>query len=557
MKLTGAQILIEELKHHGITEVFGYPGGTVINIYDELYKAEEQGAIKHYITAHEQGAVHAADGYARVSGKTGVAIATSGPGATNTVTGIANAYLDSIPMVIITGNVPTALIGRDSFQEIDMLGITMPITKHNFIIKDTADLQETIRRAFYIANKGKKGPVLIDIPKDMQTNTTEYNSSKKFNFEKESAKKEINFEKALALISSSQKPYLYIGGGVVSANASEFVLRLSKKLNAPIGCSLMGLSAIPREHESFLGLIGMHGRYAASKAQAECDLLIAIGTRFSDRTTGNKEKFRKRCKVLQIDIDRAEINKNVQTDYFLEGDVNKILAALLPKIKQSKNTEWLDYIKELRWSEDNHSRMEHKEYSPYSIMKELGKSMENDTVVATDVGQHQMWTAQYYPFRKPRTFVTSGGLGAMGFGLGAAIGASLARGKKRTVHVTSDGSFHMNLNELATAVSNNLPILIILLDNNALGMVRQWQDMFFDKRRSQTILNRKTDYVKLIEAFGGTGFNVTNKQEFTSALKKALEINDRPVLLRCMIDQTESVIPMIPPNGSIDDIVFK
>lgn len=557
MKLTGAQILLEELKYHGITEVFGYPGGTVINIYDELYKAEEQGTIKHYITAHEQGAVHAADGYARASGKTGVAIATSGPGATNTVTGIATAYLDSIPLVVITGNVPTSLIGRDSFQEVDMVGITMPITKHNFIVKNTADLQKTLRRAFYIANHGKKGPVLVDIPKDMQTGTCTYNRDKKFNFSKAASKKSFNLDKALEFIALSQKPYLYVGGGVIAANASELVLQLSKRLNAPVGCSLMGLSAIPRDYDAFLGLIGMHGRYAASKVQAECDLLIAIGTRFSDRTTGNKEKFRKCCKVLQIDIDKAEIGKNVPTDSHLEGNINDILAALLPKIPQSKNTEWIDYAKKLRWSDDNFSRMKDHEYSPYSIIKEVAKYMQDDTVVATDVGQHQMWTAQYYPLKKPRTLVTSGGLGTMGFGLGAAIGASLAKNKQRTVLFTSDGSFHMNLNELVTAVSNDLPILVILLDNNALGMVRQWQDVFFEKRHSQTILNRKTNYVKLIEAFGGTGFRVTNMKELADSLTKALKINTGPVLLHCIIDGEANVLPMIPPNSSVDEIINK
>lgn len=557
MKLTGAQILLEELKYHGITEVFGYPGGTVINIYDELYKAEEQGTIKHYITAHEQGAVHAADGYARASGKTGVAIATSGPGATNTVTGIATAYLDSIPLVVITGNVPTTLIGRDSFQEVDMVGITMPITKHNFIVKITADLQRTLRRAFYIANHGKKGPVLVDIPKDMQTGTCAYTKDKKFNFDKAAPKKSFNLDKALEFIESSKKPYLYVGGGVIAANASELVLQLSKKINAPVGCSLMGLSAIPRDYDAFLGLIGMHGRYAASKAQAECDLLIAIGTRFSDRTTGNKEKFRKSCKVLQIDIDKAEIGKNVPTDFYLEGNINDILAALLPKIPQSENTEWIDYTKKLRWSDENYSRMKDHEYSPYSIIKEVAKYMQDDTVVATDVGQHQMWTAQYYPLKKPRTLVTSGGLGTMGFGMGAAIGASLAKNKQRTVLFTSDGSFHMNLNELVTAVSNNLPILVVLLDNNALGMVRQWQDVFFEKRHSQTILNRKTNYVKLIEAFGGTGFRVTNMKELTDSLAKALKIDDGPVLLHCIIDGEANVLPMIPPNSSVDEIINK
>jgi acetolactate synthase-1/2/3 large subunit len=558
VKMNGAQILMEELNYHGVTEIFGYLGGTVINIYDEIYKAEAKGTLKHYITAHEQGATHAADGYARASGKTGVAIATSGPGATNTVTGIATAYLDSIPMVIITGNVPTPLIGRDSFQEVDMVGITMPITKHNFIVKSTAELQETLRRAFYIANEGRKGPVLVDIPKDIQTAVVDYNRDAKFDFARvKKCRCENDFAAALKLIKDAKKPYIYVGGGAIAADASEQVVELSNRLKAPVGCSLMGLSVVPREHDMFLGLLGMHGRYASTKAQSECDLLIAVGARFSDRTTGNKDKFKSNCKVLQIDIDCAENDKNIMTDCYLEGDAKAILDKLLNKIQPSTDTTWYEHCKKLRWHEDNQSRMDRDEYSPYAIIKSTARHLPKGTSVATDVGQHQMWTAQYYPLSRPRQLLTSGGLGTMGFGMGAAIGASLVQGKKRVVLFTSDGSFHMNMQELVTAVSNEVPLLIILLDNNALGMVRQWQGLFFDKRYSQTILNRKTDYVKLVEAFGGAGYRVTNRQQFEAAIHAALKNNDRPSLIHCIVDGEENVLPMIPPNGSIEDIVIK
>ncbi|MGI6702327.1 MAG: biosynthetic-type acetolactate synthase large subunit [Christensenellales bacterium] len=554
MILNGAQILIKELIHHKVDEIFGYPGGMVINIYDELYKAKDK--IKHYITAHEQHAVHAADGYYRATGKTGVVIATSGPGATNIVTGIATAFLDSVPLIAITGNVATDFIGRDSFQEVDIVGVTMPITKHNYIVKDIKELQRTIREAFVIANHGRPGPVLIDIPKDVQLNVTEYDEDIEFQFTKIVKKKPFDISKALNMLKESKRPFIYAGGGVIISGASEELLRFADRIDAPIGTSLMGLSAIPSDHEKNLGMAGMHGRFAASKALAECDLIIAIGARFSDRATGNKKVFIKNCKVLHIDIDSAEIGKNIPVNEYITGDIKEVLARICDYLPQLDNRDWLDHIKEMKGSPSNILEQSKNPLTPGKIIRTVSDYMSEDTVIATDVGQHQMWTAQYYKFRKPRTFLTSGGLGTMGYGLGAAIGASIGIGKKRTVLFTSDGCFHMNLIELATAVTNNLPVLIILLDNNALGMVRQWQTMFFGKRYSETTLDRKTDYVKVAEAFGATGFKAETPEELKEALNKAQGIN-APCLIHCVIDNNENVLPMIPPNGTIQDIIIK
>jgi len=554
MKLTGAQILIEELIHHNVDEVFGYPGGTVLNIYDELYKKSDM--IKHYIASHEQHAAHAADGYARASGKTGVVIATSGPGATNLVTGIANAFLDSVPLIAITGNVATDLIGRDSFQEVDIVGITMPITKHNYIIKNVEELQETIREAFVIANSGRPGPVLIDIPKNVQQGITEYDENKEFSFKKIKPRKPYDITKALEMLKESKRPFIYSGGGVILSGATEELLAFADRIDAPVATSLMGLSAIPFDHEKNLGMAGMHGRYAASKALAECDLLIAIGTRFSDRATGNKKMFIKHCKVIQIDIDNAEIDKNIPTNASVIGDIKEVLKRLTDYLPDFNNEEWLLHIKELKKSPENILEISCNPLCPGKVIRTVSDFMAPDTIVATDVGQHQMWTAQYYNFRKPRTFLTSGGLGTMGYGMGAAVGACIAADKKKTVLFTSDGCFHMNMNELATAVSNELPIVIILLDNNALGMVRQWQTMFFGKRYSETSLNRKTDYVKLAEAFGATGFNAENPEDLKAALEKSKTVKG-PCLIRCKIDHNENVFPMIPPNGTIQDIIIR
>jgi acetolactate synthase-1/2/3 large subunit len=552
MKLTGAQIIIRELLHAGANEVFGYPGGSVLDIYDELYKSRD--AIRHYIFAHEQGAAHAADGYARATGKTGVVVATSGPGATNLVTGIATAYLDSVPLVAITGNVATDFIGRDSFQEVNIVGITMPVTKHNYIVSDVNELQKIFREAFYLVAEGRPGPVLIDIPKDVQKDFAEYNE----NFESgelEKYKADFDLGGAVALIEGAKKPCVYAGGGVVISDASKELIEFAKMIDAPIAASLMGLTAVPCGYDSFLGMAGMHGKYAASRAFAECDLLIAVGTRFSDRATGNKRKFSDGRKFLQFDIDRAEINKNIKIDAFVVGDIKKILAAMINSGIKVDNKKWLEYTKKLKTCAENNIDAFKGALTPKFVIESAKRIFGGDVVVATDVGQHQMWTAQYFGFENPRGLMTGGGLGTMGYGMGAAIGAAIGSGR-RALLFTGDGSFHMNLNELATAVSHNIPLTVILMDNNALGMVRQWQTMFYDGRYSETTLDRKTDYVKLAEAFGAVGLRAKNKEELTSALNRAEKLRS-PCLVHCVIDSDENVFPMIPPNGEIGDIILR
>ncbi len=554
MKLNGAQILIEELLYHGVDEVFGYPGGTILNIYDELYLNKDK--IKLYTNAHEQHSAHAADGYARVTGKTGVVIATSGPGATNLITGIATAFLDSVPMIAITGNVATDLIGRDSFQEVDIVGITMPITKHNYIVKKAEELQVTIREAFYVANSGRPGPVLIDIPKDVQKEIVEYDSKRKIICSCNRVIPPSDINPAVEMLKKSKRPFIYSGGGVVISCATKELLEFAERIDAPIATSLMGLSAIPYEHEKNLGMVGMHGKFAASTALAECDLLIAIGTRFSDRATGNKKMFIKNCNVIHIDIDDAEVNKNIPVDSNILGDVKTVLSRICDKLPKLDNKQWLEHVLELKASPDNNLMLSDYELNPKSIIETVSDCMPDDAIIATDVGQHQMWTAQYYKFRLPRTFITSGGLGTMGFGMGAAVGACISKGKSRTVLFTSDGSFHMNLNEMVTAVSYRLPITIIMLDNNTLGMVRQWQTMFFDKRYAETSLERKTDYVKLSEAFGAKGYRANNLAELRQAVEDSKKI-EGPTLIHCVIDSDENVFPMIPPNGTIKDIIIR
>jgi len=549
MLMTGAQILIEELVNQGVETVFGYPGGTVLNIYDELYKNAHR--INHVISAHEQGAAHAADGYSRASGKTGVVIATSGPGATNLVTGIANAYLDSVPMIAITGNVATELIGKDSFQEVDTVGITQPIVKHNFVVRDINMLESTIKEAFLIASSGRKGPVLIDIPKSIQLQTCEYTNTP-VKLQSYHEKPHNDFEAALDKIKNCTKPYIYCGGGVIASGAENEVMELSKRLSAPVGLSMMGITAIPNSYSLNLGMCGMHGKYAASKAQSECDLMIAVGVRFSDRATGKIAEYTKNCTVIHIDIDNAELDKNVKSQIGLCGDVKEILNVLLNDIQPFKNSNWLDEIESYKKYDvlEADSR-----FSPHMIIETVNDWADKNTVVATDVGQHQMWTMQFYKFEKSKTLLTSGGLGAMGFGLGAAIGGCMAKGKKKTILFTSDGSFGMNLTELATAVSQNLPIVIIILNNGVLGMVRQWQTMFFDERYSQTTLNRKTNFSAVAKAFGADGYRVQSLSELSDALAQAK--GDVPCVIDCMIDMDEKVLPMIPPGGSIKDIVLK
>lgn len=553
MKLTGAQIVIEALLEQGVDTVFGYPGGTVLNIYDELYKASDK--LTHIITCHEQGATHAADGYARVTGKPGVVIATSGPGATNTVTGLANAYLDSTPLVAITGNVACPLIGRDTFQEVDTTGVTMPITKHNYIVKDVHRLADVLREAFQIASSGRPGPVLVDIPKDVQAAVCEFkrkpvSAAKKF--------RKIDpdsLEKAVKLIKDSKKPFIYFGGGVVIADASRELLEFAEKLGAPMGSSMMGLSAVPNGHPLFLGMTGMHGRFAASKVLSLSDLIIAVGTRFSDRATGSKSEFSRNRRVLHVDIDPAEIGKNIPAYASLIGDVNQTLGLLLDAGIEKASGNWREEVEQIKSMPDSHLGMDMEKLNPQAVIEEVCRQSEDDWNIATDVGQHQMWTAQYYKFKRPRSFITSGGLGTMGFGMGAAIGAAIGTGK-RTVLFTSDGSFHMNMNEMATAVTFNLPLTVILMNNNALGMVRQWQTMFYGGRYSQTTLDRKTDYIKLAEAFGAKGLRLTDKNEIGEVLAEALT-TDGPVLVEVLIDSDEKVLPMIPPGGTINDIILK
>lgn len=551
MKLSGAAIIIETLLEQGIDTVFGYPGGAVLNLYDELYKAQDK--IRHIPTCHEQGAAHAADAYARVTGKTGVVIATSGPGATNLVTGIATAYLDSTPLVAITGNVATSFIGLDSFQEVDICGITMPVTKHNFIVKDVAKLADTVREAFLIANSGRPGPVLIDVPKDIQIATAEYTPAAKVTVKRQSAPS-INLAEAVQLITSAQRPFIYSGGGVTISNATQELAEFADKIDAPIGTSMMGMSAVRADNPRFLGMTGMHGKYAATKIMYESDLIIAIGTRFSDRATGNKKDFAKGRKVLHIDIDPAEIGKNIPAYVSLIGDVKTVLSELNAVLPATSRKDWAQTVEEIKDCPDSHLDMGGGRLNPQTLIKAVNK-FAGDAVVATDVGQHQMWTAQYYSFNKPRTFVTSGGLGTMGFGMGAAIGAAVGSGK-RTILFTSDGSFHMNMNEMATAVSFNLPIVIVLLNNNTLGMVRQWQTLFYGCRYSNTSLNRKTNYVQLANAFGMRAERLSDFAKLDETIQRALA-GCGPYLIEVIIDPDEKVLPMIPPNGSINDIILK
>lgn len=550
MKLTGAQIIIEALVEQGCDRVFGYPGGQVINIYDELYKNQDR--IKHIITAHEQGAAHAADGFARATGKTGVVIATSGPGATNLVTGIATAYLDSVPMVAITGNVPCSLLGRDSFQEVDICGITLPITKHNYIVKDVNDLADTLREAFRIAKSGRPGPVLVDIPKDVQVSSCDFeNAVIAPPFESPKADSE-DIKKAAEMIAASNKPYIYCGGGVISSGASREVIDFAELIDAPIGCSMMGVSAVPTSNKRFLGMQGMHGHYASSMAQAEADLVIAIGARFSDRATGNKDVYVRNCNILHIDVDAAEIDKNITTQLGINGDVKETLRKLISAVSPANHPAWnaeIDKFKEKEASFEPKSDI----MTPYDVIDTVNAKMPEDAVIATDVGQHQMWVAQRYRFEKPRTFVSSGGLGTMGFGMGAAIGAYIAS-EKPVVLFTGDGSFGMNLNELATAVSCNVPLIVVIINNGVLGMVRQWQTLFFNKHYSNTTLCRQTDFVKLAEAFGAMGFRAADTDELAKALDEAIAAK-RPTVIDCTISKDEFVLPMLPPGGSIDDII--
>lgn len=551
MKLKGAQIIVETLIEQGASTVFGYPGGQVIDIYDALYLAQDR--IHHIITAHEQGAAHAADGYARATGKVGVVIATSGPGATNLVTGIATAYLDSVPLVAITGNVPNSLIGRDSFQEVDITGVTMPITKHNFLVKRVEDLADTIREAFRIAKSGRPGPVLVDVPKDVQNALYEYTAQKPVEKDPVPAVNDSEIEKAIEMILAAEKPYIYIGGGAITDDAGAEVLALAEKIDAPIGCTMMGISAVPSSNPRWLGMEGMHGHYASSIAQNEADLIITAGCRFSDRGTGNTAKYARNAKIIHMDIDASELCKNIPVELGMTGSMKEILQKLAEKLPQQTHADWMARVAELQEKTRELEAQNPDELTPFTAIDALAEAADKETIVATDVGQHQMWVAQHYPFETPRTFISSGGLGTMGFGLGAAIGAATATGKK-TILVTGDGSFGMNLNELATAVTNQTPVVVFIMNNGVLGMVRQWQTLFFDKHYSNTTLERKTDFVKLAEAFGMPGYRAMNMAELKKVLPKAFA-EKGPVLVDCAIDCDAFVLPMLPPGGCIDDII--
>jgi len=554
MILTGAEIVVETLIEQGCKTVFGYPGGQVINLYDALYTRSDR--IQHILTAHEQGAAHAADGYARASGEVGVVIATSGPGATNLVTGIATAYLDSVPMVAITGNVPNSLIGKDSFQEVDITGVTLPITKHNFLVKSVDRLADTIREAFKIAKSGRPGPVLVDIPKDVQIASYPYQACPVVEKKMPKKAKGDKLSRAAQMIAEAQKPYIYFGGGAVSADISKEITELADKIDAPIGCTMMGLSAVPVSHPRYLGMEGMHGHYASSVSQDEADLIITIGARFSDRATGNISKYARKAKIIHIDADGAELNKNVSVELGIECDVKDALQRLISLADHQEHPEWMARIAELKAEEQiQFEKVTAKDrITPYALIQETAKHTQADTPIVTDVGQHQMWVAQYYPFQNSRTFISSGGLGTMGFGLGAAIGAAKATGK-RTVLFTGDGSFGMNLNELATVSAENIPVVIIIMNNHVLGMVRQWQTLFFQKHYSNTDLHeRKTDFVKLADAFGIRGYRIQNLSELSDVIQKAF-LENTPALIDCAIYEDEFVLPMLPPGGCIEDII--
>ncbi|MBD5160572.1 MAG: biosynthetic-type acetolactate synthase large subunit [Oscillibacter sp.] len=552
MNLTGADIVVRTLIEQGVRTVFGYPGGQVIHIYDSLYKYRDE--LKHILTAHEQGAAHAADGWARATGRPGVVIATSGPGATNLVTGIATAFLDSVPMVAITGNVMNAQIGTDSFQEIDITGITLPITKHNYFVGAVEDLADTIREAFRLAVSGRPGPVLVDIPKDIQIARCGYEPRPVIAPDPPRAAKDQRIQEAADCLSAAHRPFLYFGGGLIASGAQEELLALAEKIDAPIGCSLMGVSGIPTDHPRFLGMQGMHGHYACSTAMHHADCIIALGARFNDRVTGDRTKFARGAKLIHVDVDGSELSKNVAAVCGMRGDVKQTLRKLLELVQPAEHPEWTGTIAEFR-EEEARNQDNRPGLTPRNAMLTLDKHLTPDTPVATDVGQHQMWAAQTLRFSRPRRFISSGGLGTMGFGMGAAMGAQMATGE-HTVLVTGDGSFGMNLNELATAVSNRIPLVILLLNNGVLGMVRQWQTLFFDKHYSSTVLARQTDFVKLAEAFGAGGERVGTLEDLDAALERAFRVRG-PYLIDCAMGEDEFVLPMLPPGGSMDDIITR
>ena len=554
MQLNGAEIVIECLKEQGVDTVFGYPGGAILNVYDELYKHRDE--IRHILTSHEQGASHAADGYARATGKVGVCLATSGPGATNLVTGIATAYMDSIPIVAITCNVGVSLLGKDSFQEIDIAGITMPITKYSFIVKDVTKLADTIRKAFRIAKTGRPGPVLVDIPKDITAKVTEYIPEELGKCTKEDSSRktprmdEQRFDRVISMLEEAEKPFVFVGGGAVLSGASQELKEFVDKLDAPVTDSLMGKGAFPGTDPRYTGMLGMHGTKASNFGVSECDLLVVMGARFSDRVTGNTEKFAKNAKIIQLDIDPVEINKNVLITEEIIGDLKDVLKTLNKRLKQQNHAEWLEKIQ--GYKETYPQKYHPNVLSGPFLVEEIYRQTNGEALIVTEVGQHQMWAAQYYKYTKPRTLLTSGGLGTMGYGLGAALGAKTGCPDKIVVNIAGDGCFRMNMNEIATAVRHNIPIIQVVVNNHVLGMVRQWQDLFYDERYSATVLRDAVDFVKLAEAMGAEGMRALSQEEFKEAFSKALTLN-RPVVIDCQIDSDDKVWPMVAPGAAISE----
>lgn len=548
MQLSGAEIVIECLKEQGVDTVFGYPGGAILNVYDALYQHSEE--ITHILTSHEQGAAHAADGYARATGKVGVCFATSGPGATNLVTGIATAYMDSIPMVAITCNVGVTLLGKDSFQEIDITGITMPITKHNYIVKDVNQLADTIRNAFRIAKTGRPGPVLVDIPKDVTSNLAEYVKSEPLEVKSASRIREEDIITALEMIEQSQQPYIFVGGGAVLSGASDELYTFAHKIDAPVADSLMGKGAFPGTDELYTGMLGMHGTKTSNFGVSQCDLLIVVGARFSDRVTGNAKKFASNAKILQIDIDPAEVDKNILTHASIIGDIKEVLQILNERITETTHSEWHGKIQE--YKEKYPLTYHHETLTGPFIVEEIYRQTNGEAIITTEVGQHQMWAAQFYKYTKPGTFLTSGGLGTMGYGLGASIGAKIGMPDKTVVNIAGDGCFRMNMNEIATAARYNVPIIQVVVNNHVLGMVRQWQNLFYEQRYSATVLNDTVNFEKLAEAMGAVGITVKSKEEFTEAFAKALTLGC-PVLLDCQIDCDDKVWPMVAPGAPLSE----
>lgn len=552
MQLTGAEIICECLLEQGVDTVFGYPGGAALNTYDALYKYSDR--INHILTAHEQGASHAADGYARSTGKTGVVMTTSGPGATNIVTGLATANIDSIPLVAITGNVTTDQLGRDSFQEVDIVDIVKPVTKASYLVEKVEDLADTIRKAFALAQHGRKGPVLVDVPKDVTANKTEFTPKAPEKPELFEIKNPESVRRVQELIRNSKRPMIYAGGGILSANASPEFKAFAELIDAPVCCSLMGLGCIPASHPLCVGNIGMHGGYESGMATAECDLMIACGARFSDRVAGDREKFGEQAKIVQLEIDEKEINKNVKVDEYILGDIKNILIALTVGLEQQKHEDWLAKIEEWKHHFDDVKAPESEYPLPQDILQAINEIKADDDIIATDVGQHQMWVAQYSRIEARKTLLTSGGMGTMGYGMGAAIGAQVSHPDKRVFLITGDGSFHMNLNELVTMKSYDLPVVVVVMNNSVLGMVRQWQKLFYGSRFSQTDPHRATDFVKLANAFGVEGMRITKPEEIKPVLQKAFDLK-KPVVVDCVISSDVNVLPMIPPGKTIAEII--